>query len=107
MKLTKLQAACRDAVELWCEKRKIALVSRPHHIYPRCYVLAKSGSSLVIARPAADAEPHLRDLEMKIGRSFDIVSHFDASLEPARWCTSAYVCTKSWQMTVAIPVVIV
>ncbi len=108
MKLTKLQTACRDAVETWCATHKIALVSRPRHLYPRCYVVARYGQNLVIALPWADAEPHLIDLRSKLQTSsgdFASVWQFDESLQIGSWCTSAYVCTKSWQQPVAIPLV--
>ena len=97
-----LHRRCVAAIQAWCAKRKLTLVGRPCHVYPRAYVLGSVASEcLVVAEPWADAEPQMRDLIET--HSLRTVRVFDRSLRAGMWCTTAYVCQRDAQETVAIP----
>jgi hypothetical protein len=100
---TKLQRESALAVEAWCKKQKLNLVSKPRHIQPRAYVVGHAASAcLIVARCWTDSEPQTKDFNKQY--PLQIVHRFDDSLKAGDWCITAYISTIGSGETVAIPI---
>lgn len=97
---SKLKQAAARAVMAWCTKRGIE-VRQIAHIYPRAYVLGYSApSSLVLAVPWQDSEPHTR--EFTKANPIQVVSEFDLELEVGMWCAAAYIVSPGIGQMIAV-----
>ncbi len=106
--MTVLQRKCRAALKQWTQDRRDREVCGIRHVHPRAYIVAQVASScLVVACPPCDAEPHLREMNQKLGYKggMTVVRTFEKGLTTGDWCTIGYVCVPGCQETVAIPVV--
>ena len=99
---TKLEKQSVLAVQEWCKKEKIKLISKPRHIHPRTYVVGYAASScLIVARCWADSESQTKEWDKKY--PLDVIRKFDHSLKAGDWCITAYVSTVGYGETIAIP----
>lgn len=99
---TKLEKESMLAVQQWCKKEKMKLISKPRHIHSRVYVVGYAASScLIVARCWADSEPQTKEWNKKY--PLDIIRKFDHSLKAGDWCITAYVSTLGCGESIAIP----
>jgi len=100
---TKLHRASAKAVQNWCTAQGLKLISKPRHVKPRSYVIGHAAERcLVVAECWADAEPQLK--ERTRAHPLNTVHVFDTSLKAGDWCITAYVNTKDFGQTVAVPI---
>ena len=105
---TKQYLEAVKAVESWCAKNKIKLISKPRHVFPRSYVIGHAAvQCLVVAECWADKEPGPATVDKLFGRrqnALNLVHVFDKSLQAGDWCITAYVSTIGSGQPVAIPI---
>lgn len=102
---TKLEKRCIDAIVEWCHKHNRPSLTRPRHVYPRCYVIGRWGDNQVlVALPWQDSEPQVMDFSRT--HNVKMVDSFDKSLRVGDWCTVAYVVSVGRSDNVAIKAVI-
>lgn len=100
---TKQYLEAVKAVEAWCKKHKIKLISKPRHVHPRAYVVGHAASAcLIISKCWTESEPHLQAWDKRY--PLGIVNQFDNSLKPGDWCITAYISTAGSGQPVAIPI---
>jgi hypothetical protein len=96
------------AVEAWCEKNKIKLISKPRHVFARAYVVGQAAPQcLVVAQCWADKERYPKVMDSLFGRrqnGLNNVHLFDKSLQAGDWCITAYISTSGCGQPVAIPI---
>ena len=107
--MTNLERLTIKSILTWCKGEGIKVTSRPHHLHPRAYILARPASAcLWVVTPPMDAEYQVQNLNRKLSAHIDgamTVHLFDGSLRAGQWCSVAYVCMGGRQEHVAIPAV--
>ena len=100
---TKLEKESVLAIQDWCKKQKMKLISKPRHVHPRAYVVGHAASScLIVARCWAYSEPQKKEWDKKY--PLQVVRKFDDSLKAGDWCITAYVSTTGSGEPVAISI---
>jgi hypothetical protein len=100
---TKLEKESLLAVQDWCKKQKMNLVTKPRHLHPRSYVIGFAAPlCLIVARCWADSEQQTQ--KWNNDYPLQIIHNFDDSLKAGDWCITAYVSTATSGEPIAIPI---
>ena len=100
---TKLEKQSVIAIQEWCKKQKINLLTKQRHVHARAYVVGYASSAcLIVARCWVDSEPQTKEWDKKY--PLQIIHKFDSSLKAGDWCITAYINTIGSGESVAIPI---
>jgi hypothetical protein len=100
---TKLEKESALAIQDWCKKQKIELVTKPRHVHPRSYVVGLAAPlCLIVARCWTDSEQQTQKWNKDY--PLQIIHNFDKSLKAGDWCITAYVSTTTSGEPIAIPI---
>jgi hypothetical protein len=100
---TKLKKESLLAVQDWCKKQKMELVTKPRHVHPRSYIVGLAAPRcLIVARCWADSEHQTQKWNKDY--PLQIIHTFDKSLKAGDWCITAYISTATIGEPIAIPI---